>query len=67
MRIFKIKSVKEIFIWILTAIIQYFLEIKGSENGRFEIYLPSLSIYLGAHLLMLERTRKARQNEAELN
>ena len=35
----------KIFIWILTVFIQYSLEIEGSESDRFEICLPSVSIY----------------------
>ena len=52
--IFKIKCVKEIFISILTVIIQYFLEMEGSEHSKFEICLPSVSIYLEPHVIMLE-------------
>ena len=59
---FKIKCVKEIFIWIYTFIIQYFLEIEGSECGRLEISLPRVSIYLGTHV-MLESRRKHIKNK----
>ena len=58
MCIFKITCVKEIFIWILTVIMQYFLQIEISEHGRFEICLPSVSVYLETHVIMLELRRK---------
>ena len=37
MRIFEIKSVKEISIWVLAVIIQYSAEIEYSESNRFAI------------------------------
>ena len=42
----------KIFIWILTVFIQYSLEIEGSESDRFEICLPSVSIYDGEPFFM---------------
>ena len=44
--------------WILIVIIQYSLKIEDSESDRFEMCRPSVSIYLGTHLIMLEWTRE---------
>ena len=54
----KIKSVKEIFIWILTIIIQYILEIEGSEYCRFEICLPGVNILFGNPCRNVRVTKK---------
>ena len=55
----KLKVLKK----VLTVSIQYYLEIKGSESARFEFFLPSISISLETHLMILEWTRKSCQKK----
>ena len=44
MRIFKIKSVKENLIWVLTIITQYSLKVEWSESDTFKLFFPPLAV-----------------------